>query len=218
MSDIQLLKQAMSDLDEDAVLRIMRRITDAGGESQPVPEAEAALEACQAGLKDVGDRFESGEYFLGDLIFASEIMTEALEILKPFLNEGLTGGKGRLILCTVHGDIHDIGKNIVKGMLEAAGFDVLDLGVDVPPERILEAARTEDIRIIALSGVLTLALDSMKAVVDSFKLAGLRDSVKVIIGGNPVTEEACRVIGADAWAHSPQKGVEICSAWAAEMA
>ena len=144
-------------------------------------------------------------------------MAESLEIIKPYLSAGLTGGRGKIILCTVHGDIHDIGKNIVKSMLEAAGFDVLDLGIDVPPERILEVARTEDVRIIALSGVLMLALDSMKAVVDSFKVAGLRDNVKIIIGGNPVTEEACKIIGADAWAHSPQKGVEICSAWATEL-
>jgi len=203
----------MANLEEDDVLRLMREIADDGGD-----EAGKAVEACQEGMREVGDRFETGEYFLGDLIFAGEIMTGALEIIKPFLGAGSAGVLGKLILCTVHGDIHDIGKNIVMSMLEAAGFEVVDLGIDVPPERILETAKSGNIRIVALSGVLTLALDSMKAVVDAFSGAGLRDDVKIIIGGNPVTEEACRVIGADAWANSPQKGVNVCLDWAAANA
>jgi len=213
MTEMNELRQAMSDLDEDTVLRIVHGIAANGGGG-----VAQAMEACQNGMKDVGDRFEAGEYYLGDLLFASEVMTGALEVIKPFLGAGLTGGKGKLILCTVHGDIHDIGKNIVKSMLEAAGFEVVDLGIDVAPEVILGAAKSEGIKIVALSGVLTLALDSMKAVVDSFIGAGVRDNVKIIIGGNPVTEEACKVIGADGWAHSPQKGVDICLGWAATSA
>lgn len=210
MADMNSLRQAMGDLEEEIVLEIAREIAENGG-----AEAVAAMEACQEGMKTVGDRFEAGEYFVGDLIFAGEIMVGALEILKPFLSAGDSGGKGRMILCTVQGDLHDIGKNIVKSMLEAAGFDVLDLGIDVSPETVLETAKAENIKIIALSGVLTLALDSMQGVVDAFRSSGLRDSVKIIIGGNPVTEEACRKIGADEWAHSPQKTVNVCSAWAA---
>ncbi|MDR1204659.1 MAG: cobalamin-dependent protein [Peptococcaceae bacterium] len=210
MADMNLLKRAMGDLEEDAVLRIVKEVAGSGG-----GEAGAAMEACQDGMKMVGDRFEAGEYFIGDLIFAGEIMINALEIIKPFLSAGDSGGKGKMILCTVQGDLHDIGKNIVKSMLEAAGFDVLDLGIDVSPETVLETAKAEGVRIIALSGVLTLALDAMKDVVDIFKSAGLRDSVKIIIGGNPVTKEACAKLGADEWAHSPQKTVNVCSAWAA---
>jgi len=207
MADMNLLKQSVSDLDEDTVRRIMTEIADSGGS-----EAAAAMQACQDGMKEVGDRYESGEYFLGDLIFAGEIMTESMDLIRPFLSAG-SGGKGKMILCTVHGDIHDIGKNIVKSMLEAAGFDVIDLGIDVLPETIVETAIAEEARIVALSGVLTLALDSMKAVVDAFKKAGKRDRVKIIIGGNPVTEEACKWIGADAWANSPQRGVNQCLEW-----
>jgi methylmalonyl-CoA mutase cobalamin-binding domain/chain len=210
MADMNNLKQAMGDLEEEKVLEIVREIAENGG-----AEAGAAMEACQEGMKTVGDRFEAGEYYVGDLIYAGEIMIGALEILKPFLSAGGAGGKGKLILCTVQGDLHDIGKNIVRSMLEAAGFEVLDLGIDVAPETVLETAKAENIKIIALSGVLTLALDAMKGVVDIFQDAGLRDSVKIIIGGNPVTEEACRKIGADEWAHSPQKTVNVCSAWAA---
>ncbi|MCL1804665.1 MAG: cobalamin-dependent protein [Clostridiales bacterium] len=209
MADMNLLRQYVSDLDEEAVLRLMREIADSGGS-----EAVSAMEACQDGMREVGDRFESGEYFVGDLIFAGEVMSGAMEIIKPFLRAGDAAGKGKMILCTVQGDIHDIGKNIVKSMLEAAGFDVLDLGIDVPPEKILETARNADIRIIALSGVLTLALDSMKAVVGVFEDARLRDQVKIIIGGNPVTEEACKWVGADEWALSPQKTVNVCLGWA----
>ena len=120
-----------------------------------------------------------------------------------------------MVLCTVKDDLHDIGKNIVKNMLEASGFEVIDLGIDVPPERIIETVKTEGIRIVALSGVLTLALDSMRDVVDAFADAGMRDKVKIIIGGNPVTEVACKAIGADEWAKSPRKTVGVCSEWAA---
>jgi len=210
MADMNQLRQCMADLDEEAVLRLMREIADNGGS-----EAVEAVEACQDGMKEVGDRFEAGEYFVGDLIFAGEVMTEAMEIVKPFLRAGGATGKGKLILCTVRGDIHDIGKNIVKSMLEAAGFDVVDLGIDVPPAKILETAKAEGIRIIALSGVLTLALDSMKDTVGVFEDAGLRETVKIIIGGNPVTEEACKWVGADEWALSPQKTVNVCLGWAA---
>ena len=211
MAKMELLRKAMEDLEEDTVLEFIRGIAASGGD-----ESGTAMEACQAGMRVVGDRFEAGEYFIGDLIFAGEIMAGALEIIKPFLNAGISGGRGKMIICTVQGDLHDIGKNIVRSVLEAAGFEVIDLGIDVAPEMVLETAKAENIKIIALSGVLTLALDSMRDVVELFKSAGLRDSVKIIIGGNPVTAEACAKIGADAWAHSPQKAVGVCSAWAVD--
>ena len=107
-----------------------------------------------------------------------------------------------------------IGKNIVRSMLEAAGFDVLDLGIDVPAEKIIETAKAEDIHIVALSGVLTLAIDSMKATIEAFAQAGLRDDVKIIIGGAPVNEEVCEQTGADAWTTSPQTTIDYCTTWA----
>ena len=119
-----------------------------------------------------------------------------------------------MILCTVKDDLHDIGKNIVKAMLEAGGFDVIDLGIDVPAEKIVETVKENGIKIVALSGVLTLAIDSMKATIDALKEAGL-DGVKVIIGGAPVNAEVCERIGADEWAYSPQKTVQTCKAWTA---
>ena len=123
-----------------------------------------------------------------------------------------------MILCTVKDDLHDIGKNIVKSMLEAAGFDVLDLGIDVPADKIVETAKEEDIHIIGLSGVLTLAIDSMKNTVDAFQEAGMRDQVKIVIGGAPVNAEVCEQTGADAWASSPQTTINYCKEWEKELA
>ena len=211
MVDFEELAQAMGDLDEDTVKELLEQVMEEGGTDAP-----KAMEACQKGMDIVGKLFEEGEYFVGDLIFAGELMTDAVGILKEALVTGEDSGpKTRMILCTVKNDLHDIGKNIVKSMLEANGFDVLDLGIDVPPETIVETAKTENIKIVALSGVLTLALDSMKETVNALKEAGL--DVKVIIGGAPVSADACANIGADEWAHSPQKTVETCRAWAKEQ-
>lgn len=203
------MKQAMADLDEDVVLEMANKALELGGEA-----VNQAMEACQAGMTEVGQLFEDGEYFVGDLIFAGEIMVGVMDVLRPAL-AGEGGTKvGKMILCTVKDDLHDIGKNIVKAMLEAGGFEVLDLGIDVTPEKVVETAKAEDIKIIALSGVLTLALDSMKATIDAFKEAGIRDDVKIIVGGNPVSESAAASMGADDWAYSPQKTVNVCTAWA----
>jgi len=209
MVDFKALAAAMGDLDEDTVMETLRQVMEEGGK-----EAPQAMEACQKGMELVGTLYESGEYFVGDLIYAGELMTEAVEILKSALISGEAGGqKTRMILCTVKDDLHDIGKNIVRSMLEAGGFEVLDLGIDTPVEKIVDTVKKENIKIVALSGVLTLAIDSMKATVDALKAAGL-DDVKVIIGGAPVSEAACQLTGADEWAHSPQKTVQVCRAWA----
>ena len=206
MIDFENLAAAMGELDEDTVKEILDAIDN-------VDDANKAMDACQKGMDTVGKLFEKGEYFVGDLIYAGELMTDAVEVLKPFLaGSESTGSKTKMILCTVKDDLHDIGKNIVRSMLEANGFDVLDLGIDCPAEKVVETAKAEGIKIVALSGVLTLALDSMKATVEALRASGL--DVKVIIGGAPVSAEACKNIGADEWAHSPQKTVATCKAWA----
>lgn len=207
MIDFEKLAAAMGELDEDTVKELLEAV--ASGE-----EANKAMEACQAGMNEIGKLFEEGEYFVGDLIYAGEIMTDAVEILKPLLAGGEgAAAKGKMVICTVKDDLHDIGKNIVRSMLEAAGFDVVDLGIDVSAEKIIEVCKAEDIKIVALSGVLTLALDSMKNIIAAIKAAGL-DDVKVIVGGNPVSADAAAAMGADDWAYSPQKTVKVCTAWA----
>lgn len=212
MTDFEKLAEAMGDLDEDAMVEMLTEVMNNG------EDAQKAMDACQKGMDIVGALFEEGEYFVGDLIYAGELMTQAVDILKDALvsGSGEDSKKTRMILCTVKDDLHDIGKNIVRSMLEAAGFDVLDLGIDVPAEKVVESARENNIKIVALSGVLTLAIDSMKATVDALKAASM-DDVKVIIGGAPVTEDFCRYTGADAWAHSPQLTVNTCKEWAAQL-
>ena len=209
MVDFEKLAQAMGELDEDTVVELLNQVMAEGG-----ADAQKAMEACQKGMDIVGDQFESGEYFVGDLIYAGELMTSAVGILKDALitSDG-SDSKTPMVLCTVKDDLHDIGKNIVKAMLEAAGFDVIDLGIDVPAQKVVDTVKEKNIKIVALSGVLTLAIDSMKATVEALKEAGLKD-VKVIIGGAPVSETACALTGADEWAHSPQKTVQVCKAWA----
>ena len=207
--DKEAILNAMADLEEDELLEYMEDVMADGGK-----DVNDALDACQEGMRIVGERFEEGEYFVGDLIYAGEILTEAMEIIKPALSGDGNQKYGKMILCTVKNDLHDIGKNIVRAMLEAGGFEVVDLGIDVDPATIVETAKNEGIKIIALSGVLTLALDSMKATVDAFKDAGLRDDVKIIIGGAPVSEDACKNAGADEWAFSPKKTVTVCQGWA----
>ena len=207
--DKQAIIDAMADLEEDELYDFMNEIMDNGGEG-----VQDALEACQEGMKIVGDRFEEGEYFVGDLIYAGEILTEATNIIKPALTGDGQEKYGKMILCTVKNDLHDIGKNIVRAMLEAGGFEVMDLGIDVDPQTIVDTAKNEGIKIIALSGVLTLAVDSMKDTIEAFKAAGMRDDIKIMVGGAPVTETVCASVGADEWALSPQKTVSVCQAWA----
>ena len=207
--DKQAIIDAMADLEEDELYDYMNEIMDNDGEG-----VQEALEACQKGMKIVGERFEEGEYFVGDLIYAGEILTEATNIIKPALTGDGQEKFGKMILCTVKNDLHDIGKNIVRAMLEAGGFEVVDLGIDVDPQTIVDTAKNEGIKIIALSGVLTLAVDSMKDTIEAFKAAGMRDDVKIIVGGAPVTETVCASVGADEWALSPQKTVSVCQGWA----
>lgn len=203
------LAEAMGNLEEDTMVEILEGVMKEGG-----AEASAALEACQKGMDMVGKLFEEGEYYVGDLIYAGELMTQAVQILKEALisKEGESSAKVPLVICTVKNDLHDIGKNIVKAMLEAAGFDVIDLGIDVSAEKVVEAVKNSGARIVTLSGVLTLAIDSMKETIDALKKEKL--DVKVLIGGAPVSENARIMTGADEWAHSPQKTIQTCKAWA----
>lgn len=208
MLDLKGLTQALGDLEEDQVLELLKEFA----ETNP-SEAEAleAVAACQAGMGIVGDLFENGEYFVGDLIFAGELLTEAINVLKPALGGGASAVLGTILLGTVQGDLHDIGKNIFKSMSEAAGFEVVDIGIDVKIEEFVARAKEINPQIIGMSGVLTLAIDSMKETVEALRAAGV--DAKIIIGGNPVTTEACEFVGADAFTTNAAAGVKICQEW-----
>lgn len=209
MLDLKGLTQTLGDLEEDQVLDMLKEFA---ANNPTEAEALEAVGACQAGMGVVGERFENGEYFVGDLIFAGELLTEAINVLKPALGAGASTIIGTILLGTVHGDLHDIGKNIFKSMSEAAGFQVVDLGIDVEVEEFVSKAKEIKPLIIGMSGVLTLAIDSMKETVDALKTAGV-DS-KIIIGGTPVTKEACEFVGADGFTSNAAEGVKICQGWA----
>jgi methanogenic corrinoid protein MtbC1 len=149
---------------------------------------------------------------VGDLIFAGELLSNSIDKLKPFLGGG-TSTRGIIVLGTVEGDIHDIGKNIFKSIAEAAGFKVLDIGIDQTPDSFVDAVKQYRPQIVGCSGVLTLSIDSMKRTVDALKAEGLRDSVKVAIGGNAVNEDACKYVGADSWSRNAPEAVKTCCDW-----
>lgn len=210
MIDLKELTAAVGELDEDAVLALLNEFV---ATSPSEEEAQKVVAACQSGMAMVGEMFEQGDYFVGDLIFAGELLTDAINLLKPVLGNGSSATVGTILLGTVSGDLHDIGKNIFKSMAEAAGFKVYDLGIDQSASTFVEKVKELKPEIVGMSGVLTLALESMKETVDALKEAGLRDSVKIIIGGNPVTKEACEQIGADAFTTNAAEGVKISQGW-----
>lgn len=210
MADYKKLAELLGELDEEGVLDFVNGMVSSNASSE---EGLQAVAACQEGMNIVGDLFEKGEYFVGDLIFAGEILTGTIQALKPILAGQSQTTIGKAVIGTVHGDLHDIGKNIFRNMVEIAGFEVFDLGIDQSPEAFVAKIKEVNPEVVGLSGVLTLALDSMKDTVEAIKAAGLRDSVKIIIGGNPVTKESCEQIGADAFTTNAAEGVRIAESW-----
>lgn len=197
------LVNAFVNLEEERVLEIVKELLREGREPSEI------LDACRRAATLIGERFERGEYFLSELVFAGEIFNGVMRIVLPELKREIKP-VGTIVLGTVQGDIHDIGKNIFKAFAEAAGFKVIDLGVDVPPERFVEAVRNYNPDIVGMSGLLTISYESMKRTIEALKEAGLRDSVKVIIGGGRVDEHVKRYTGADEWADNAMLGVKKC--------
>lgn len=205
MIDPAILKQALGDLEEEKVNSLLDEFTQGDPTAE---ETYQVVEACQTGMEIVGEYFEEGKYFVGDLMFAAQILTSSLEKLKYLMdvNSGKTK-KGVIVLGTVSGDIHDIGKNIYKTLAESAGFTVFDIGVDQSASAFINAVKAYSPQIVALSGVLTLSIASMKDVIEALAEEGLRDSVKIMIGGYAVNEEACSFVGADFWSKNAAASV-----------
>lgn len=168
-------------------------------------------EGLTVGLNVVGAKFESGEYFLPDMMLAAEAANRAMGILEPLLGGGENAKPrmGRVVIGTVEGDVHEIGKNIVIVMMKSAGFEVFDLGVDVPSARFVEVAREKDADIVGISALMTTTVQKQREVIELLKAEHLRDRVKVIVGGAPLTEEWAARIGADAYAPDAITGVRI---------
>jgi 5-methyltetrahydrofolate--homocysteine methyltransferase len=162
-----------------------------------------------AAMKEVGKRFEDGDYFVPEMLIAARAMQAGMALLKPYLVSSDVKSAGKVSIGTVKGDLHDIGKNLVALMLEGAGFEVKDLGVDVPPERFIEAINTGSADIIALSSLLTTTMPNMKTIVEAIQQAGLRDKVKIIIGGAPVTQDYANEIGADGYSADASRAVSL---------
>jgi methanogenic corrinoid protein MtbC1 len=164
-------------------------------------------------MDEVGQRYQDGEYFLAEMIFAAEVVRQAMPRLTAVLVAGERKSLGRVVLGTVKGDVHDIGKNLVGVMMSAVGFEVVDVGFDVAPQRFVQAIQEHRPLIVGLSGFLFLSVEAMVETMDAIKEAGVRDQVKVIIGGNPVTEHIHGVVGSDAWTNNAAEGLEICQKW-----
>jgi corrinoid protein of di/trimethylamine methyltransferase len=166
-------------------------------------------------MDEVGRRFECEEYFVPEMLLAARAMKASMEIVRPLL--AATGAEpvGRVVIGTVKGDLHDIGKNLVASMLEGGGFQVIDLGADVAPQRFIEAAATGNANLVALSALLTVTMTSMKTTIDAFQTAGLRDKVKIMVGGAPVTQQYADAIGADGYSESAASAVTLARKLAA---
>jgi corrinoid protein of di/trimethylamine methyltransferase len=162
-----------------------------------------------AGMEIIGQRFEEGKAFVPNLLMAARAMKGALELLRPLLNESGAQPKGRVIIGTVKGDLHDIGKNIVASMLEGAGFEIINLGVDISAEKFVESVRSNDADILALSALLTTTMGNMKGVIEALEAAGLRNKVKIMIGGAPISETFSQQIGADGYSSNGNAAVRL---------
>ncbi len=166
-------------------------------------------------MDEVGRRFEQEEYFVPELLLSGRAMKAALELIQPLLAARGTEPVGRVVIGTVKGDLHDIGKNLVAFMLEGGGFEVLDLGADVPPAKFVEAIQTARADIVCLSALLTVTMTTMKTTIEALKQAGVRDRVKVIVGGAPVTRQFAEQIGADGYGESAVAAVNLARSLAA---
>jgi len=172
------LRDAIVNLDIDGVQEACKEAVEAG-----IPAYKAVTDGMAKGMEIVGEKYETGEYFLAELIMAGETMKEGMKVLEPYLKGSEVRAIGKVVIGTVRGDLHDIGKNVVVTLLNAAGFDVVDLGVDVPPEKFVEAVKNNNPNIVGMSALLTTTMIEMESVVKALKEAGLREKVKIIIGG-----------------------------------
>lgn len=165
-------------------------------------------EGLVAGMNAIGEKFRCNEIYVPEVLIAARAMNAGLKILKPALTEAGVEPLGKAVICTVEGDMHDIGKNLVKMMIEGKGIECIDLGVNVPPSKVVEAVKESGARVVCLSALLTTTMMGQKAVIDALKEAGIRDQVKVMIGGAPVTQQFADEIGADCYTSDSASAAE----------
>ena len=202
------LYNAVVNLEEDKSYNLVKKMVEEKEDPNNI------IEILKEAVDVIGDKFSKKEYFLTELVMAGEIFQQSVKILEPLLkSKEKVKSSGTVIIGTVKGDVHDIGKNIFVTLLKAAGYEVHDLGVDIPPEKFLEKVKEENADVVAYSGLLTVALESMKETTELLKSNGLRDKVKIIIGGLPVDEMWMKEAGADAYTDNAFEGVKIVDRW-----
>lgn len=195
MSELQKITETLISGDGETLKTLVQAAIDAG-----MAANEILQKGLIAGMDIVGERMESGEMFIPEVLMSAQAMAESVEILKPLLAEGETAAALKVVIGTVKGDLHDIGKNLVVMMMESAGFEVIDMGVDVPPEKFVEAIKSNKPTIVGLSALLTTTMPMMKKTIMSIEESGLRESLKIIVGGAPVNQAFADEIGADGYA------------------
>jgi len=205
------VSDSIVNLDIDGIKKACKEAIDAG-----ILASDVVTNGMAKGMDIVGQKYEKNEYFLAELIMAGETMKEGMTVLEPYLKGAEIKRLGKVVIGTVRGDLHDIGKNVVLTLLNAAGFEVIDLGVDVPSVKFVEAVKDSKPDIVGMSALLTTTMVEMEATIKALKKAKLRDRVKVIIGGAPITQEYAKKIGADKAARDAVEGVNICKSWMAK--
>ena len=202
------LGKLLSDLKEAEALAFVEKALAEGADPMDL------LGQAKEGMNIVGRRFADAYYFIPDLIFSGEILKGIITLLEPHLKQDDTGDhQGKVVVGTVAGDIHDIGKDLVVFMLDVHGFEVLDLGIDVPVEKFVETIKESGSTVVGLSGFLTLAFESMKTTVDAIRDAGLRDQVKIMIGGGQMNDDVKKYTGADAYGKDAVEAVKLAQGW-----
>jgi methanogenic corrinoid protein MtbC1 len=205
---VNALVEAITDMREEDAVRTATEMLDKGISPLEV------LDSCREAMGIIGQRFEAGDCFVPELILAGEMLRQISDVVKPKLTQTADVKKiGRVVIGTVEGDIHDIGKDIVTFMLDVNGFDVKDLGVDVPAAKFVETVKEFKPQVVGLSGFLTLAYDPMKNTVQALKEAGLRDKVKIMIGGGQIDEQIRQYTGADAYGKDAMTAVSLAKSW-----
>lgn len=204
MADLSKLKEAILNGDAAGATAAAKELMAAS--TDPL---EVVTQGISPSMAEVGRRFEAGEYFVPELLVAARATKAVFEIIRPAMARRGTEPAGRVVIGTVKGDLHDIGKNLVAAMLEGGGFEVIDLGVNVAPERVVNAVKEKNAQLVGLSALLTTTMPEMKNAVEALKGAGLRDKVKVMIGGAPVTEQFAQEVGADGYGENAASAVGL---------
>ena len=204
------LSTLIADLKESEALELAQKLLKGGQDPMDI------MAAAREGMKIVGQRFADETYFIPDLIFSGKIMKGIAELAEPYLKKAKGGQPdriGKIVIGTVEGDIHDIGKDMVVFMLDVSGYEVIDLGIDVPKQKFVDTIKESGSKVVGLSGFLTLAYDSMRETIEAIKEAGLRDKVKIMIGGGQIDEQIMDFTGADAYGQDAMEAVELANQW-----